>query len=256
MISTGIPLDDEKTYRMLGRGEAVGVFQVESGGMRKALVDMRADRFEDLIALVALYRPGPMANIPAYCACIELGEENVEYVPIGSWSRSSRRPSAIIAYPGTGAADRQGSTWLAIPLRRPTSCAGRWARRSRRRWMRNASVSSAAQSSAASPKPTCRRHFRRLRQILRRLRLQQVAMARPAISPSSPTRLPQFKADHPAEFLAASMTLDMGNTDKPGRVPRAEAQRLGIKVVAPSIVESLVWFDVRVEAGLPISTTR
>src|ERR1700733_12786681 len=73
-----IPLDDKKTYRMLGRGEAVGVFQVESGGMRKALVDMRADRFEDLIALVALYRPGPMANIPAYCAR-KLGEENVEY---------------------------------------------------------------------------------------------------------------------------------------------------------------------------------
>ena len=54
-----IPLDDSKTYAMLGRGETIGVFQVESGGMRKALVDMRADRFEDLIALVALYRPGP-----------------------------------------------------------------------------------------------------------------------------------------------------------------------------------------------------
>ena len=52
---------------MLGRGETVGVFQVEGSGMRKALVEMRADRFEDLIALVALYRPGPMANIPVYC---------------------------------------------------------------------------------------------------------------------------------------------------------------------------------------------
>ena len=63
-----IPLDDTKTYAMLERGETVGVFQLESGGMRKALVDMRADRFEDIIALVALYRPGPMANIPTYCA--------------------------------------------------------------------------------------------------------------------------------------------------------------------------------------------
>ncbi len=62
-----LPLDDAKTYEMLGRGETVGVFQVESAGMRKALVDMRADRFEDIIALVALYRPGPMANIPVYC---------------------------------------------------------------------------------------------------------------------------------------------------------------------------------------------
>ena len=64
---------------MLGRGETVGVFQVESGGMRKALVDMRADRFEDLIALVALYRPGPMANIPTYCAR-KLGQEKPDYI--------------------------------------------------------------------------------------------------------------------------------------------------------------------------------
>src|SRR6266540_3623138 len=63
-----IPLDDEKTYAMLARAEAVGIFQLESQGMRRALLDMRPDRFEDVIALVALYRPGPMANIPTYCA--------------------------------------------------------------------------------------------------------------------------------------------------------------------------------------------
>ena len=64
---------------MLGRGETVGVFQLESAGMRKALVEMRADRFEDIIALVALYRPGPMANIPTYCA-VKLGEEDADYI--------------------------------------------------------------------------------------------------------------------------------------------------------------------------------
>src|SRR6266508_3877115 len=53
---------------MLARAEAVGIFQLESQGMRRALLDMRPDRFEDIIALVALYRPGPMANIPTYCA--------------------------------------------------------------------------------------------------------------------------------------------------------------------------------------------
>src|ERR1700742_3998986 len=65
---SNLPLDDTKTFEMLARGETVGVFQVESAGMRRALIDMRPDRFEDLIALVALYRPGPMANIPTYCA--------------------------------------------------------------------------------------------------------------------------------------------------------------------------------------------
>src|SRR6202035_4851479 len=70
----GIPLDDPKTFEMLAHGETVGIFQVESQGMRRALVDMRPDRFEDLIVLVALYRPGPMANIPTYCAR-KLGQE-------------------------------------------------------------------------------------------------------------------------------------------------------------------------------------
>jgi DNA polymerase-3 subunit alpha len=59
-----IPLDDPKSYALLGAGETVGVFQVESAGMRRALAEMKPDRFEDIVALVALYRPGPMANIP------------------------------------------------------------------------------------------------------------------------------------------------------------------------------------------------
>ena len=62
-----LPLDDKRTYEMLARGDAGGVFQLEGQGMRDTLRQMRPDRFEDLIAAVALYRPGPMANIPDYC---------------------------------------------------------------------------------------------------------------------------------------------------------------------------------------------
>ncbi|MFZ0721974.1 MAG: DNA polymerase III subunit alpha, partial [Xanthobacteraceae bacterium] len=76
---SSLPLDDAKSYAMLARGETVGVFQVESAGMRRALIDMRPDRFEDLIVLVALYRPGPMANIPTYCAR-KLGHEQTDYL--------------------------------------------------------------------------------------------------------------------------------------------------------------------------------
>lgn len=61
-----VALDDTDTFTMLQSGETVGVFQLESGGMRKALIGMRPDCFEDIIALVALYRPGPMENIPLY----------------------------------------------------------------------------------------------------------------------------------------------------------------------------------------------
>ncbi|MEQ1931333.1 MAG: DNA polymerase III subunit alpha, partial [Parvularculaceae bacterium] len=61
-----LPLDDQKTYDMLGEGATVGVFQLESAGMRSALRSMKPDSLEDIIALVSLYRPGPMENIPTY----------------------------------------------------------------------------------------------------------------------------------------------------------------------------------------------
>src|SRR5204862_3731407 len=73
-----LPLDGPKVYEMLARGEAAGVFQFESSGMREALRQVRPTEFEDLIALVALYRPGPMGYIPVY-ARREAGAEQVSY---------------------------------------------------------------------------------------------------------------------------------------------------------------------------------
>src|SRR5205807_3101225 len=63
---TTLPLDDEKTYAMLARGDSIGVFQFESEGMREALKRVKPTEFEDLIALNALYRPGAMDQIPTY----------------------------------------------------------------------------------------------------------------------------------------------------------------------------------------------
>ncbi len=73
-----ISLDDRKTYEMLARGEATGVFQFESPGMRDALRQVKPTEFEDLIALVALYRPGPMGYIPVY-ARRKAGHDQVSY---------------------------------------------------------------------------------------------------------------------------------------------------------------------------------
>lgn len=61
-----IPLDDKKTFEMLARGETMGVFQLSSGGMTKHLVELKPERIEDIMQMVALYRPGPMAFIPEY----------------------------------------------------------------------------------------------------------------------------------------------------------------------------------------------
>jgi DNA polymerase-3 subunit alpha len=73
-----IAMDDKKTYAMLAKGDATGVFQFESSGMREALRQVKPTEFEDLIALVALYRPGPMQYIPNYAAR-KNGKEAVTY---------------------------------------------------------------------------------------------------------------------------------------------------------------------------------
>ena len=73
-----IRLDDKKTFEMLASGDSVGVFQIESLGMRSVLRQMRCDKIEDIIALISLYRPGPMDNIPTYIRR-KHGEEKIEY---------------------------------------------------------------------------------------------------------------------------------------------------------------------------------
>lgn len=74
-----LPLDDKATYELLARGEGAGVFQFESVGMRDTLRRMKPDCIEDLIALGALYRPGPMDNIPTYISC-KHGKEKPDYL--------------------------------------------------------------------------------------------------------------------------------------------------------------------------------
>ncbi len=73
-----IHLDDKKTFEMLATGDSIGVFQIESSGMRSVLRKMRADKIEDIIALISLYRPGPMDNIPTYIRR-KHGDEKITY---------------------------------------------------------------------------------------------------------------------------------------------------------------------------------
>jgi DNA polymerase III subunit alpha len=74
-----IPLNDKPTYELLASGETSGIFQLEGRGMRRYLKDLRPDRIEDVMAMVALFRPGPMANIPSYIRR-KHGEEPVTYL--------------------------------------------------------------------------------------------------------------------------------------------------------------------------------
>jgi len=231
-----IPLDDEKTYQMLGRGEAVGVFQVESGGMRKALMDMRADRFEDLIALVALYRPGPMANIPVYCAR-KLGREKVEYAhpllePI------LKDTFGVITYQEQVqqiAKDLAGYSLAQADILRRAM--GKKIKKEMDA-QRDRFVTGAVDRGI--DKPTADAIFDAC------AKFAEYGFNKSHSAPYAfiTYQTAWFKANHPAEFLAASMTLDKGNTDKLAEF-RAEAFRLGIKVASPSVNDSRVDFDVR-----------
>ena len=74
-----ISYDDQKVFELLSSGKTVGLFQIESSGMREALIQMKPNHIEDIIALVALYRPGPMSNIPTYNDC-KHGRQEPDYL--------------------------------------------------------------------------------------------------------------------------------------------------------------------------------
>ena len=215
---------------MLARGDAVGVFQVESQGMRRALVDMRPDRFEDIIALVALYRPGPMANIPTYCAR-KHGDEEPEYLhpmlePILKetfgviiYQEQVMQIAQVLAGYSLGEADllrrAMGKKIHAeMEKQRARFVDGAVEARRRRRAQADTIFDLLAKFADYG--------FNKSHAAAYALVAYQTAY---------------LKANYPVEFLAASMTLDMGNTDKLAEF-RAEAQRLGIKVVPPVVNRS------------------
>jgi len=230
-----IPLDDQRTYELLARAEAVGIFQLESQGMRRALLDMRPDRFEDIIALVALYRPGPMANIPTYCAR-KHEMEKPDYIhpklePILKetfgvivYQEQVMQAAQILAGYSLGEADL---------LRRAM---GKKIR-SEMQQQRSRFVSGCVEREI--PRDQADAIF----DLLERFAEYGFNKSHAAAYALVAYQTAYMKANYPVEFLAASMTLDMGNTDKLNEF-RDEAGRLGIGVEPPSINRSGVVFEV------------
>jgi DNA polymerase-3 subunit alpha len=230
-----LPLDDAPSYQMLARGDVVGVFQVESQGMRRALIDMRPDRFEDIIALVALYRPGPMANIPTYCAR-KHGDEEPEYLhpllePILKetfgviiYQEQVMQIAQVMAGYSLGEADL---------LRRAMGKKIRAEMEKQRERFVAGSVKNGVSKGQAET----------IFELLAKFADYGFNKSHAAAYALVSYHTAYMKAHYPVEFLAASMTLDLNNTDKLSEF-RSEAQRLGIKVEAPSINRSGPSFDV------------
>jgi len=91
-----IPLDDKKTYKLLGSGDTVGVFQLESAGMKRYLQELKPSEFEDIVAMVALYRPGPMQFIEDFIGR-KHGEREIEY-PHESMKNALKSTYGVLVY--------------------------------------------------------------------------------------------------------------------------------------------------------------
>lgn len=233
MDIAAIPLDDAKTYEMLARGETVGVFQLESAGMRKALVEMAPDRFEDIIAIVALYRPGPMANIPAYCAR-KHGKEQPDYIhpllePILKetfgviiYQEQVMQVAQILSGYSLGEAD--------ILRRAMGKKIKEEMDKQRSRFIEGAANKGLSGHDADA-----------IFDVLAKFADYGFNKSHAAAYALVAYQTAYLKANFPVSFLAASMTLDMGNTDKLSEF-RREALRLNIDVVPPSVQRSDVEF--------------
>jgi DNA polymerase-3 subunit alpha len=230
-----LPLDDEKTYAMLSRGEVVGVFQVESAGMRKALIGMKPDRIEDIIALVALYRPGPMENIPTYNARKHGEEEIASIHPM--IDHLVKETQGVIVYQEQVMQIAQELAGYSLGeadlLRRAM---GKKIRAEMDK-QRERFVSGAMQKGLAKPQADF------IFDLLAKFADYGFNKSHAAAYAVVSYQTAYMKAHYPVEFLAASMTLDMSNTDKLADF-RQDAMRMGIEVVPPSVMTSFRDFEV------------
>ncbi|MEC9045409.1 MAG: DNA polymerase III subunit alpha, partial [Pseudomonadota bacterium] len=224
-----LPLDDEKTYKMIGRGDSVGVFQLESSGMRDVLKKMRPDRFEDIIALVALYRPGPMANIPNYIAR-KHGKEKVDFMHEKLEPVLQETYGIMIYQEQVQQAAQQlaGYTLGGADLLRRAM--GKKIK-SEMDAQREVFVEGAVRQGVSSEKAAS--IFETISAFAGYGFNKSHAAAYALIAYQTAF----LKANFPVEFMAASMTFDMGNTDKLG-IFRQELKSLDIEVLPPDINKS------------------
>ncbi|KQT48846.1 DNA polymerase III subunit alpha [Aureimonas sp. Leaf454] len=230
-----LPLDDKKSYEMLTRGETVGVFQVESVGMRKALIGMRPDRFEDIIALVALYRPGPMENIPTYNAR-KHGEEEPDFLHpmIESILKETQ---GVIIYQEQVMQIAQVLSGYSLGEADLLRRAMGKKIRAEMDVQRVRFVEGAVKNGLTKPQSNM------IFDLLAKFADYGFNKSHAAAYALVAYQTAYLKANYPAEFLAASMTLDTGNTDKLNDF-RMDAARLGIEVVPPSVRSSHKPFEV------------
>ncbi len=224
-----LPLDDRKTYELLSAAQTVGVFQLESSGMRDALRKLKPDRFEDIIAMVALYRPGPMDNIETYINR-KHGREEPDYLhpliqPILEetygviiYQEQVMQIAQVLSGYSLGEADLL-----------------RWAMGKKIKKEMNQQKSRFVEGAVANGVDRGRAEY--IFELVAKFAGYGFNKSHAAAYAMLAYQTGYLKANHAVEFIAASMTLDMGNTDKLG-VFVQEARRCGLVIEPPSVNHS------------------
>jgi DNA polymerase-3 subunit alpha len=236
-----IDFGDKPTFEMLARGDSVGVFQLEGAGMRDLMRKMKPDHINDLVALVALYRPGPMDSIPKYIAC-KRGREKPEYLH-PSLEPILNETFGVMTY-------QEDVMRIARELGGYTMGQADLLRRA----MGKKIASEMAMHRDTFTKGAKERGVPA--GVAEQIFEQAAKFAGYGFNKGHAAAYAQvayqtayLKANYPVEFLAASMTLDASVTDRLN-VFRQEAQRLGIKVVPPDINRSEAFFACDAEKNL------
>ncbi len=230
-----VPLDDAATYRLISEGRTDGVFQLESGGMKQTLIQLKPETFEDIIAVIALYRPGPMDSIPRYIACRH-GTQKVTYAVPELADILGVTYGCIVYQEQVMQICRElaGYSFAHADIVRRAMAKKKEDVMQRERSL----FEEGARKKGIAPK------------VASAIFDEMLSFASYAFNKSHATvyavtsyRTAYLKANYPTEYYAALMTSVLGDTVKLGNYI-SEAQHLGISVLAPDINESDLHFSV------------
>ena len=230
-----LPLDDKKTYEMLSEAKTFGVFQLESSGMRDALRGLRPEQLEDLIAMVSLYRPGPMELIPDFIQR-KHGRSKITYEH-PAMEKFTRETYGIMVYQEQImqiASEMAGFTMgEADILRRAMGKKDRELMAKQREKF----ITGCRERNTAPAKAE------RVWELMEKFAGYGFNKSHAAAYGLVAYQTAYFKANYPVEFMAALLTSEMGDTDKIVKYIE-ECRAMGIQVVPPDVNVSAVQFSV------------
>ena len=228
-----LPFDDAASYALLARGDTVGVFQLEGAGMRDALRKLKPDRFEDIIAIVALYRPGPMDNIDSYVNRKHKREQPDYLHP--AIQPILEETHGVIIY-------QEQVMQIAQVLSGFSLGEADLLRRAMGKKIKKEMAQQRTRFiEGAVGKGVERGRAEFIFELVAKFAGYGFNKSHAAAYALIAYQTAYLKANHPIEFLAASMTLDIGNTDKLNTFAQ-EACRMGIRIEPPSVNHSEAGF--------------